>query len=120
MGRTRDYCWRTWHIYRVEHLKEFRATEGSTEVAPSVFGVETALWSTAAKKAGRWYRGVLEAAQRFMVKWHEDEAELSRQRRASAVVGVRGNRGRGSKMRTGKKPDQGNAGRGGRQEVLQE
>ena len=26
-----------------------------------VFGVETALWPTAAKKAGKWYRGVLEA-----------------------------------------------------------
>ena len=26
----------------------------------------------AAKKAGKWYRGVLEAAERFMARWHED------------------------------------------------
>ena len=43
---------KTWHRCIVEDLKEFRATEGSTEVAPLVFGVETALWSTAAEEAG--------------------------------------------------------------------
>ena len=31
------------------------------------------------------YRGVLEAAERFLVKWHEDEAHLSGERRAFAV-----------------------------------
>ena len=41
-----------------------------------MLGVETALWSTAAKKAGKEYRGVLEAAERFKVGWHEDEAQL--------------------------------------------
>ena len=30
-------------------------------------------------------QGVLEAAGRVMVRWHEDEAQLGRQRRASAV-----------------------------------
>ena len=30
-----------------------------------VFGVETALWFTAAKKAGKWYREALEAVERF-------------------------------------------------------
>ena len=39
-----------------------------------VFRAETALWPTLEKKAGKWYRGVLEAAEWFMVKWHEDEA----------------------------------------------
>ena len=52
-----------------------RATEGSTAHSPSVFGVETALWSTAAKTVGEWYRGILEAAERFTVTWNEDEAE---------------------------------------------
>ena len=56
---------------------------------------------------------ILEAAKRFMVRWHEDEAQLSRQRRASAVGGVKGNGGRGGNRRSGRKPDQGNAGRGG-------
>ena len=46
----------------------FRATEGSTERCPLVLGVETAVWTAVAQKAGKWYRGVLEAAERFMVK----------------------------------------------------
>ena len=36
----------------VEDFREFRATEGSTEVAPLVFVGETSLLSTAVKKAG--------------------------------------------------------------------
>ena len=72
----------------------------STEVAPLVFVVVTALWSTAAKKAGKWYRGILEAAERFMVRWHEAEAEMSRQRHASAVDGVQGNGGEGGNNRS--------------------
>ena len=42
-----------------------------------VFGVETMLWPTAAKKGRKWYRGVVEAAARFMTRWHRDEAESS-------------------------------------------
>ena len=58
--------------------------------------IETALWSTAAaKKAGKWYRGVLDAAERCIVKWHEDEAKLSRQRHTSIVAGIQRNGGRG-------------------------
>ena len=79
----------------VEDLREFRATEGSTELAPSVFRVETALWFTAAQKAREWFRGVLEAAERFMVSRHDAEAELSRNPRASTVGGVPGNGGGG-------------------------
>ena len=45
----------------VADLTEFRATEESTEHSSSlVLGVETALWSTAARKAGKWYWGNLE------------------------------------------------------------
>ena len=78
-----------------------------------VFEFETALWST---KGGEVIRGVHEAAEGFMVRWHEDEAELSGHRRASAVGGVQENGERGGNRRSGRKPDQGNAGRGGRQE----
>ena len=35
------------------------------------------LWPTAAKKGGKWYRGVVEAAECFMTRWHRDEAESS-------------------------------------------
>ena len=77
---------KTWHSCIVKDLsREFRATEGSAEHYPLVFGVETALLSTAAKKRGKSYLGVFEAAERFMVKWHEDEAQLRRQRCASVV-----------------------------------
>ena len=65
------------------------------------------------QKGGEVVPGVLEAAGRSMVRGHEDEAQLSGQRRASAVGGVQGNGGRGGNRRSGRKPDQGNAERGG-------
>ena len=49
------------------------------------------MWTAVAQKAGKWYRGVLEAAERFMVKWHKDKADASRKRHASAVGGAQGN-----------------------------
>ena len=48
---------KTWHRCIVETFRRLPATEGSKEHAPLVFGVETALWSTAAIKAGMWYGG---------------------------------------------------------------
>ena len=74
----------------------FRATEGSTEHSPLTLGVETTLWQVAAKKAGKCYRGVLEAAECFMVRWQRNEAKLSRKRHVSVMGGVQGNgEGRG-------------------------
>ena len=70
-------------------------------------------------KAGKWYRGVLEAAERFVVKWHEDEADLSRQHRAIAVGGAQGNGKRGDNRRSGRKLDQGRE-QGGQQEEWKE
>ena len=78
-----------------------------------MFGVETALWSAAEKRAGKWYRGVLKTAERFTVRWHGDEAELSRLRRVSTVGSVQGNGRRGGNRGSGRKLDQGNAGREG-------
>ena len=78
-----------------------------------MLGVETAVWSTEAKSTGKVYRRTLEAAERFMVRWHDNEAELSRQRRSSAVDGVQGNGGGGGNRRSGRKPDRGDAERGG-------
>ena len=97
----------------VEGLREFRATGGTTGLAPLVGGVETALWPIAAKKAGKWYRGVLEEAERFMVRWHEDKAQLSRQRRASAEGGVQENEGRGATGAVAENPTKGMRGGGG-------
>ena len=55
----------------------YRATEGSTESVPLVFGVETVLWPTAAKKGGKWYREVVQSLECFMTRWQKDEAESS-------------------------------------------
>ena len=52
-----------WAQCPVDDLGMFRATEGSTESVLSVFVVETVLWPTAAKKDGKWYRGVVEAVE---------------------------------------------------------
>ena len=50
------------------------------------------MWTVAAKKAAKWCRGVLEAAERFVVNWEKDKAEeLSRQRYVSVVGGALGN-----------------------------
>ena len=48
---------KNWARCLVDDLRVFRATEGSTESVPLVFGVETVLWPPAAKKDGKWYRG---------------------------------------------------------------
>ena len=73
---------KNWAQCLVDDLRVFRAIKGSTESVPLVFGVETMLWPTAAKKGGRWYRGVVEAAKCFMTRWHRDEAESSYRRHA--------------------------------------
>ena len=44
---------------------------------PLVFGVKTVLWPTAAKKRGKWYRGVVEAAECFMTVLYRNGAESS-------------------------------------------
>ena len=61
----------------VDGLRVFRATEKSTKSVHLVFGVETVLWPTAAKKGGKWYQRVVEAAGCFTTRWHRDEAESS-------------------------------------------
>ena len=53
--------------------------------------METAVWTVAANMTGKWYRGVLEAAERFMITWHKDEANASGKRHKSAVGGAQGN-----------------------------
>ena len=38
------------------------------------------LWPRAAKKSGNWHRGIVDAADRFVTRWHRGEAEKSWQR----------------------------------------
>ena len=53
---------KSWHRCLLENFKTFDATKGSTEHSILVFRVEVEVWTVAAKKACKWYRGVLEAA----------------------------------------------------------
>ena len=69
-----------------------------------VFGVETVLWPTAAK-GGKYCRGVVEAAEYFMMRWHRDEAESSWLRHTTEDAksddkGRGGGKGRGSRTDT--------------------
>ena len=68
---------KNWAQCQVDDVRVFRATKGSTESSPLVFGVETVLWPTAAEKGRKWYRGVVEAAECFVARWHGDKAEKS-------------------------------------------
>ena len=68
---------KNWAQCLADDLRVFRATEGSTESSPLLFGAETVLWPRVAKKRGVWYRGVGEAADHFMARWHRAEAERS-------------------------------------------
>lgn len=53
------------------------------------------LRTPARKNVGKWCRGVLEADERFMIRWHEEEAEKKRQTHPSIVRGVRGKKSAG-------------------------
>ena len=59
---------KSWARSLVDDLRVFRATKGSTESVPLVFGVETVLWPSAAKKGEKWYRGVVEVAECFVTR----------------------------------------------------
>ena len=48
-----------------------------------------------------------------MVRWHQVEADMTTQRRASAVDGVKGNGDGGGNRRSGRKPGEGDAERRG-------
>ena len=62
------------HRCLVADLVAFQSTEGSTEHFQLQFGVKAVLLVHAASMAGKWYRGALEAAERFMARWHEEKA----------------------------------------------
>ena len=85
---------KSWHRYLLDDLKALDATKGTTVYSKRLaFGVEAEVWTiAAANKAGKWYRGVLEAAERFMAKWHENEATMSRNQHTSATGGAQGNK----------------------------
>ena len=74
---------RNWAQCLAGDIRVFQATEGSTDSSPLLFGVETVLWPRAAKKSGKWYRGVVDAADRFMTRCHKGGVEKSELRYAA-------------------------------------
>ena len=58
-------------------IRVFEATQVSMDSSPLLFGVETILWPRAAKKDWNWQRSIVEAANRFMMRWLMGEAEKS-------------------------------------------
>ena len=88
---------KNWAYCLAADLRVFRATEGPTESVPLVFGVETVVWPTAAKKGGKWYRGVVEAVECFMTKSHMDErrtASYDTQQKTPRLMTRNGERGK--------------------------
>ena len=63
-----------WAQCLLDDFRAFRATEVSTKSVLLVFGVEAVPRPTAAKKRGKWYRGVVDAAECFIKMWHRDKA----------------------------------------------
>ena len=61
------------------------------------FGVETVLllWVHAAKKEGKWYRGILDAAERLMTRWHVEEEKKSSEPRAARMRDAQSRKGGG-------------------------
>ena len=56
------------------------ATDGSRMDNRLTFGVNTAVWTLAAKMGNGvpWHKGVLQGAEIFMTSWHKEEEEASR------------------------------------------
>ena len=84
---------RNWVHCLADDLRVFQATEGFTESSPLMFGVETTSWPGVAEKSGKWYRGVVEAADCFMARWHRDESQRSWLRHAAEDAKSRDERG---------------------------
>lgn len=80
-GAQLDNCYE----YQVDDLRVCQAADGFTEHSPSVVTMETAWLTIAAKKAVEWYRGGLQSRRLNMVRWHENEATLSKKHHASVA-----------------------------------
>ena len=80
----------------VEEIAVFRAKEGSAETSRLSLEVETVLWPTAVKWAGKWYRGIVNAADGFPARWHRVEVENGWLRHANEDAKKNEGEGRGA------------------------
>ena len=71
---------RNWLDCLKDDFQAFGATDGSMMGNRLTFGVNTAVWTLAAKmdNRGPWHKGVLQGAETFMTSWHKEEEEASR------------------------------------------
>ena len=53
------------------------------------------MWIHTANRAGKWYRGILEAAERFMTRWPLEEENKSSERRAARMRDAQSRKGGG-------------------------
>ena len=83
----------------MKDLKQFRATEGSTEQSPFVFGVGIALLSTSTGMREIGMRGGHKGAKHFIVGWNENKAQSSPQRKACLMWVVPNKIGGGRKQK---------------------
>ena len=66
-----------------DDFQAFGATDGSKVDNRLTFGVDTAVWTLAAKmdNGAPWHKeGVLRGAEQFMTSWHKEEEDVSRRR----------------------------------------
>ena len=65
-----------------DDFQAFGATDVSTMHNRLTFGVDTAVWTLAAKMddGAPWHKGVLQGAENFMTSRHKEEEEASRRR----------------------------------------
>ena len=71
---------KNWAQCLVDDIRELEATEGSTDSPSLLFGVETVvLWPKVANKSGTGTgeSSTVDAADRFMQRWHRGEGEKS-------------------------------------------
>ena len=81
-----------WAQYLADDIRVIQATEGYAGSSPLLVGVDTVLWPTAVRKSGKWYRGVVDAADRLM-RWHwlrhaTDDAKSGDKRKRGGRRGV--------------------------------
>ena len=77
-----------WQKSLRDDFKAFGALHGSTPTDRRTSGVDTLVWTKAARKGEvvSWYTGVLLGAERFMASWHKSKEEASKLREVNQAV----------------------------------
>ena len=72
----------------------FDSSKARRKILHGSWEVDTVLrWIHAAKKAGKWSRRILEAAERFVARWHVEEEKKSSEHRAARMRDAQSRKG---------------------------